>query len=464
MKSPLGYTTLALFISSLDYTLGHASLNDMCIHRHLREAIHDKCGEFALTIGPNVYGVELPKSASQGSAIIGTMYDDRRRWPISAATYTTGLSSPVEHMSPDVARTSTMTGAGPDNVIMASSTSDSLVTTTEETDDDTDGEMTDDDNPKGPYFIGQPQTTIMSKSIMVFSSFTLNAPHESSSSGSFYDATPTDSYLIGDPTSTVMSKSTFTMSGFVVHAPHDETASTTSPPLHLTSPATLRTSISSEERPSGTIASYPARTSSILNNVNDQVGPGINNIPIESIKGEGQDGKKATYPNKHGSALCKKAKGCISITKTGPNKHCIDDLQERIHCLAIQYPDLVFNPLEPIACSPSVDSIYCAFIELVPWQPHDVKNERLFEQMDTEPYKSMLYNEVPIKAIAEGIDWIIQGKAKLCGAALVPVPKAEHLNGPEGKGKVYVLKVDINPDLPEMKKVVRDAQLDRVKA
>lgn len=65
--------------------------------------------------------------------------------------------------------------------------------------------------------------------------------------------------------------------------------------------------------------------------------------------------------------------------------------------------------------------------------------------MDTEPYVGMKYNEVPIVAIKEGIDWIKQNGAKMCGQSLLPLPLSSMMDKhPQLKGHVYVLKADVN--------------------
>lgn len=183
---------------------------------------------------------------------------------------------------------------------------------------------------------------------------------------------------------------------------------------------------------------------------NDNIGPGINNVPMKQIKGLGQNGQKITYPNKKGSGLCKKARKCITIDKVGPIRTCLEDLQDKIHLLAKHKSNLTFAPLQPIACSPAQDSKYCAYVELVPWQPLKASNEREFQKMNIQPYTNMTYNAVPIGAIKEGVDWIKQGKAKLCGASLLPVPLPVNMDHPQEKGKVYTLRVDINTELPDM--------------
>lgn len=200
-------------------------------------------------------------------------------------------------------------------------------------------------------------------------------------------------------------------------------------------------------KPSAKPTSAPGKAS-ITYNVNDQIGPGINNVPLKSIKGVGQDGKKVKYPNMKGSSLCKKAKNCLVIDKLG-TRSCLEEVQNRIHELAAKHPEMTFKALERIACGPSQDSTYCAYIEIVPWQPKNSQQENMFNKMNMEPYRDMQYNEVPMGAIREGIDWLRQGKAKLCGETLLPVPGPKR-GGKKMEGQVYVLKVDINTTLPAM--------------
>ncbi|KAF1349924.1 hypothetical protein BDV97DRAFT_178817 [Delphinella strobiligena] len=220
------------------------------------------------------------------------------------------------------------------------------------------------------------------------------------------------------------------------------------PTAPITSTGSMLHSSTSSSSSAAYTQQYPA---------NDNIGPGINNVPIKHIKGEGQGGKKITYPNKKGSGLCKKARKCITIDKVGPIRTCLEDIQAKIHLLAQHNSTLTFAPLQPIACSPAHDSKYCAYVQLVPWQPLKESNERKFQKMNIQPYRGMNYSAVPIGAIKEGVDWIKQGKAKLCGESLLPVPLPVQLDHPEERGKVYTLKIDVNTELPDMDPSLIDA-------
>lgn len=187
-------------------------------------------------------------------------------------------------------------------------------------------------------------------------------------------------------------------------------------------------------------------TSMILSPQTDKDGPGINNIPLKAIKGQGKDGKKITYPNKTGSKDC--SKKCSYPTKFESAVSCLTGLQEKIHKIASKNPGKTYQPLERIACAPN-ESMFCAFVEAVPWTPSGQKDRDMMAKMDTQPYRDMGYNHVPIGAIVEGIDWIEQNGAKMCGQALLPVQVSSEMieDYPEMRGHVYILKADVNSTL-----------------
>lgn len=187
-------------------------------------------------------------------------------------------------------------------------------------------------------------------------------------------------------------------------------------------------------------------TSMILSPQTDKDGPGINNIPLKPIKGQGKDGKKITYPNKTGSKDC--SKKCSYPTKFESAVSCLTGLQEKIHKIASKNPGKTYRPLERIACAPN-ESMFCAFVEAVPWTPSGQKDRDMMAEMDTQPYRDMEYNYVPIGAIVEGIDWIEQNGAKMCGQSLLPVQVSSEMieDYPEMRGHVYILKADVNSTL-----------------
>ena len=322
----------ALLVLSSSFT-SHAWVNTKCAHPGLRDLIRNECAEFVVTAGLDTYGVRLPVTAYQGPAMIGTKYDDRRRRRATLvdAVVTTSLA-PTEALP---------------------SYSTAVVD-----DDDATPEPDEDGVANVDPSVTQREAT--------------------------GDSIPTDPSLFGPPKATITTFPGIPGSSAILHGEYNP-SSTTEAPTMIASSVTVATTTDS-------IPVSSALTSFV--NVNDQMGPGINNVPLKAIKGLGQDGNKVTYPNKHGSPLCKKAKKCIAISKNTPIRSCMDALQEQIHDLAIHHPEMAFEPLKPIACAPSLDSKYCAFIELVPWQPINDKNERLFGQMDTEPYKYMVYNPV----------------------------------------------------------------------
>lgn len=290
-------------------------------------------------------------------------------------------------------------------------------------------------------------TTVSSLSTFVASNFVLHVE----STGDAQSSTSVET-TVGITSSPLISTTTCVV-------PQASVVTTTVPPPPLT---TCTTTVTSSPGSTKTCPIPSAQSGPVIN-VKNKVGPGINNVPIKSISGEGEGGKKITYPNMQGSALCKKAKHCVAIDNKGPVVSCLEDLKNKIHYLAAYKSDLVFEPMQPIACSPALNSKYCAFIELVPWQPKNGKNTELFNQMNTVPYRLMEYNQVNIGAIAEGIDWMKKTtKAKLCGSSLLPVPEpgSELMGRHEEKGKVYVLRVDVNPGLPPMDDDIIEAYAD----
>lgn len=120
---------------------------------------------------------------------------------------------------------------------------------------------------------------------------------------------------------------------------------------------TLYTTMSPTSVSSSSAASQARpETSSITLAVNDQNGPGINNMPMKAIKGQGKDGKKVTYPNKTGFKDC--SKKCSYTGKYGPVS-CLDGLMEKIHEMVSQGPYETYKPLQRIACAPD-ESRFCA--------------------------------------------------------------------------------------------------------
>lgn len=160
-----------------------------------------------------------------------------------------------------------------------------------------------------------------------------------------------------------------------------------------------------------------------------------------SIKGKGGSGykKNMSFPNKHGSDECKSIKHC---TTSNTKKPCIQDIREKVYQMACNHPEKTFEPMKPIVCSPSDDGDYCAYVQYVPFRP---KSAKLFDHKYTNPYQNMTYNQVPIGAIKEGVDWIINGKAKLCGQALLPVPTT--FPGDGSVDQAYLLRLDVDHGL-----------------
>lgn len=368
-------------------SVSYGFVNTRCTHPGARDIFRNECAEFMVTAGSDTYRVRLPNTASHGIATIGSMYDDKHR----RADPANADPSPTDFQK----RTTTL----------------EVMTTT-------------------PAHLDVPSEQLLPPT-----------PSQSQNLTSHTDTNqygrptpPLPPYQL--PTDWPFDPEDLTLTTLKSHV-SDRTmvfTSTYTTP-DSTKPITSSSSIAAFTQ------QYPA---------NDNIGPGINNVPIKHIKGQGQGGQKVTYPNKKGSGLCKKAKKCITIDKVGPIRTCLEDLQSKIHLLAKHKSDITFAPLQPIACSPAQDSKYCAFVELVPWQPLKASNERAFHQMNIQPYTNMTYNAVPIGAIKEGVDWIKQGKAKLCGASLLPVPLPVDMYHPQEKGKVYTLRVDINTELPDM--------------
>ena len=176
-------------------------------------------------------------------------------------------------------------------------------------------------------------------------------------------------------------------------------------------------------------------------------GRGVNNLPIKKIKGtlgNAKDKKYSTYPNKHGQPECKPL-GKAGCNVPGiPMMSCLQDLRRQIYAKACKHPNMTYSPMQSIACSPNVVSSYCAYVQYVQWLPKGAKEQKKFDDLNTAPYKGMKYNQVPIGAIVEGIDWIIEKGAKLCGESLLPVPNQMAGGMP---GHVYILKVDIDHEI-----------------
>lgn len=186
----------------------------------------------------------------------------------------------------------------------------------------------------------------------------------------------------------------------------------------------------------------PASCTGIDNS--DKTGPGIYNLPMKKIKGYGGDkgNTKMTFPNKHGSPQCKEAKHCVALNRESVQP-CIEQVQMKIRELACSEPNRTFAPLEPIVCGPSGDSTYCAVVQYIPFVTKNAKANQMFQRMYTEPYLNMTVNQVPIGAIKEGVDWIVENGAKLCGQALLPVPQFSTKAG--GKpGHVYAVVLDVD--------------------
>lgn len=442
MRTCFRHALLALSSVSASY----AKINTKCVHPGVRDVLRNECAEFIMTAGSDTYGVRLPITASQGAATIGTLYDDKRR---RAMTESMSMTMDITvSLPPTATATPTVTMAVP-----------AISIPDEDSDDEDENEDVEDTtlvlpvtttiSPLPTSIPFGPSTTVSDLSTLVTSSFIVFKPGPD---GSLVPVTTQSSLTTIVGTSWVSLKQE---SSAALHA-SDTPAASSIPSLTYYDPSTTMGPSSSLP---DVIGAEPTCTSSIVYPINDQIGPGTNNVPLKAIKGLGQDGKAVTYPNKHGSSLCKKAKGCISIDKVGPVTPCIADLQNKIHQLAMNRSDLTFAPMEPITCSPALSSKYCAWVELVPWAPKDEKNKWLLNEMNTKPYNHMSYNEVPIGAVSEGIDWIRDGKAKLCGETLLPVPQPGTANMAKSceKGKVYVLKVDVNPGLPDMRDDIIDA-------
>ncbi|KAK8196100.1 hypothetical protein M8818_007253 [Zalaria obscura] len=173
----------------------------------------------------------------------------------------------------------------------------------------------------------------------------------------------------------------------------------------------------------------------------DNPGPGLHNIPLKKVKGTTTDGKAVTYPNKLGHPDCKKAKHCIAIDeRVNGTMGCLQYLAEGIRHKAETDPEATYSALDPVVCGPSDESGYCAYVQYVPFVPNSGKYTDEFQKMDTFQYRAMTYNKVPIGAIYQGIQWLMDSGAKLCGNALLPVP---HDFGVMD-GSVYILTVDVD--------------------
>ncbi|GAB7349419.1 hypothetical protein MBLNU459_g8534t1 [Dothideomycetes sp. NU459] len=199
-------------------------------------------------------------------------------------------------------------------------------------------------------------------------------------------------------------------------------------------------------KPSFTSSSVITSSSMITFPVNDRNGPGINNIPIKPIRGQGKDGTRITFPNKTGYRDC--SKKCSYAGAYGIES-CLSGLQEKIHAIARDDPQGSYAPLERIACAPH-ESNFCAFVEFVPWTPLNERERLELAKMDTQPYDKMEDNRIPIGAIKEGMDWIKQNGAKMCGQSLLPVPANVRGHEKVRRGYVYILKADVNYTLPSL--------------
>lgn len=156
--------------------------------------------------------------------------------------------------------------------------------------------------------------------------------------------------------------------------------------------------------------------------------------------------ERSTYPNHVGFNV----DACDALRKSGcqtttlPIIPCISYLQQQINELACKTPNATFAPMTPIACSPSKDSDYCAFVEYRPWEPKGDDDEEKLESLRSGGHwGDMEYGHVPIFAIKNAMDWLLDQKTKVCGSMLLPVPGFDGENGGL-EGHVYVLSLDVD--------------------